>query len=171
MNIYHPYDVLADTADCLHLKESENRERVHFATFRILPIFMLFFMWFVLQQVGSQIPMGWNYILIGIALLVTALLFFKTYITEIKIIPGKEIFFIQKTVGGTKEVTISVGNIQSITLMRRKGKSIGAFFTLHTKTKKSYLLLSIPGAYVDEHHISLLRERLQDVLQIKVSGK
>jgi len=30
MNIYQPYEVLADTEDCLHLKETETRERIHF---------------------------------------------------------------------------------------------------------------------------------------------
>jgi len=33
MNIYQPYEVLADTEDCLHLKETETRERIHFVVF------------------------------------------------------------------------------------------------------------------------------------------
>jgi len=39
---------------------------------------------------------------------------------------------------------------------------------LHTKKGKSYLLLSIPGFYTDEHHIKLIRERLKYMLHAKV---
>jgi|SRR6266496_3544179 energy-coupling factor transporter transmembrane protein EcfT len=167
MNIYLPYEVLADTEDCLHLKETEVRERMHFVVYRVLPIFLLLFIWFVIQQIGAKIPMGWNYFLIGFAILTTALLFFKSYITEIKIAEDK-IFLVQKTVNGSKEISIPLNDVERITFKRRKGKSVGAFFTLHTKNKKSYLLLSIPSFYADEHHIKLVRERLQQMLQTQV---
>jgi hypothetical protein len=61
MNIYRPYEALADTEDCLHLKETETRERIHFVIYRVLPIFLLFFLWYFMQEAGAQIPMGWNY--------------------------------------------------------------------------------------------------------------
>ncbi|HXL56193.1 MAG TPA: hypothetical protein VN958_08055 [Chitinophagaceae bacterium] len=167
MNIYLPYEVLADTEDCLHLKETEVRERMHFVVYRVLPIFLLLFIWFVIQQIGSRIPMGWNYFLVALGIFTTAILFFKSYITEIKITDYK-IFLAQQTVNGTKEVTIPLSNVEKITFKRRKGKAVGAFFTLHTKTGKSYLLLSIPRFYADEHHIQLVRERLKDMLQTQV---
>src|SRR4051794_13639164 len=167
MNIYLPYEALADTEDCLHLKETEVRERMHFVVYRVLPIFLLLFIWFVIQQIGKQIPVGWDYFLIGLGIFVSAILFFKSYITEIKITEDK-IFLVQKTVNGSKEITIPLNDVRRITFKRRNGKSIGAFFTLHTRNGKSYLLLSIPGFYADEHHIKLVRERLQQMLQTQV---
>jgi hypothetical protein len=94
-------------------------------------------------------------------------LFFKSYIAEIKIAEEK-IFFVQKTVNGSREVTIPLSDVEKITFRRRRGKAVGAFFTLHTKKGKSYLLLSIPGFYTDEHHIKLIRERLKYMLHAKV---
>jgi hypothetical protein len=167
MNIYQPYEALADTEDCLHLKETEVRERMHFVVYRVLPIFLLLFIWLVIQQIGTHIPMGWNYFLIALAIFTTAILFFKSYITEIKIADDK-IFLVQKTVNRSKEVTIPLNDVKRITFKRRKGKSAGAFFTLHTKNGKSYLLLSIPGFYTDEHHIKLVRERLKQMLHTQV---
>jgi hypothetical protein len=164
MNIYLPYEVLADTEDCLHLKETEVRERMHFVLYRVLPIFLLLFIWFVIQQIGKQIPMGWDYFLVALGLFVSAILFFKSYITEIKIAEDK-IFLVQKTVNSSKEITIPLYDVERITFKRRKGN---AFFTLHTSDGKSYLLLSIPGFYADEHHIKLVRERLQQMLQTLV---
>src|SRR5205823_6604174 len=125
---------------------------------------------FIIQQNGSKISLVWNYVFIAVALVSTAILFFRSYITEIKITDGK-IFLVQKTVNGSKEITIPLSDIEKITLKRRRGKVVGAFFILHTKTKKSYSLLNIPSFYTDEHHISLVRERLQQMLQTEVSGK
>ena len=170
MNIYHPYEVLADNDDCLHLKETEARERFQFVVLRVVPIFLLFFLWFVLQQVGPELPMGWNFVLAGVTLFAAGILFFKSYIPEIKILKQKEIFLLLKTFNGSNERTIEVNNIDKVVLKRKKGKAIGAFFYLHTKSKKSYLLLTIPLAYVDEHHIKLLKERLQYLLQVQVEG-
>jgi len=167
MNIYLPYEVLADTEDCLHLKETEARERMHFVIYRVLPIFLLAFIWFVIQQIGKQIPVAWDYFLIAVGIFVTAVLFFKSYITEIKIADDK-IFLVKKTVNGSKEITIPLLDVERITFKRRNGKSVGAFFTLHTRNGKSYLLLRIPGFYADEHHIKLVRERLQQMLQTQV---
>jgi len=82
MNIYQPYEVLADTEDCLHLKETETRERIHFVVFRVLPIFLLFLVWYIMQEIGTKIPTIWNYVLIVLAIIVSAILFFKTYITK-----------------------------------------------------------------------------------------
>jgi hypothetical protein len=170
MNIYQPYEMLADTDDCLHLKETEVRERMHLVMFRVLPIFLLLFIWFVIQQIGRNIPMGWNYSLIAIAIFSTVILFFRSYITEIKIADGK-IFMVQKTVSGSKEITIPINDVEKIILRRKKGRAPGAFFTLQTKSKKNYSLLNIPGFYVDEHHIALVRERLEQMLKTKVEGK
>src|SRR5689334_6922463 len=97
MNIYHPYEVLADTNDCIHLKEPETRERMRLVVYRILPLFLLFFIWFVIQQIGDEIPMGWNYLIVGVAILVSVVLFLRSYVVEFKI-ANEKIFLIQKTV-------------------------------------------------------------------------
>src|SRR5437763_1899221 len=144
MNIYLPYEILADTEDCLHLKETEVRERMHFVLYRVLPIFLLLFIWFVIQQIGKQIPKGWDYFIVALGIFVSAILFFKSYITEVKIADDK-IFLVQKTVNGSNEITIPLNDVERITFKQRKGKAVGAFFTLHTRNGKSYLLLSIPG--------------------------
>jgi hypothetical protein len=164
MNIYLPYEILADTEDCLHLKETEARERMHFAAYRVLPIFLLLFIWFIIQQIGKQIPMGWDYFLVALGIFAAAILFFKSYVTEIKIAEDK-IFLVQKTINGSKEITIPLNDVERIIFKRRKGN---AFFTLRIRNGKSYLLLSIPGFYADEHHIKLVRERLQQMLQTQV---
>jgi hypothetical protein len=170
MNIYQPYEVLADRDDCLHLIETDARERIHLTVFRILPIFLLLFVWFILQQIGPQIPMGWNYLIIAATLSGTAFLFFKSYVTEIKITAG-EIYLLQKTIKGPKEVTIPMSQVEGITLKRKKGKAAGAFFSLHTKTKKIYPLLTIPGFYAEEHHIVLISERLKQMLSTEILVK
>ena len=170
MNIYQPYEVLADRDDCLHLIETDARERIHLTVFRILPIFMLLLVWFILQQIGPQIPMGWNYLIIAATVSGTAFLFFKSYVTEIKITAG-EVYLLKKTIKGPKEVTIPVSDVDRITFKRTGGKTAGAIFFLHTKTKKNYPLLTIPGFYADEHHITLIEERLKQLLGTEVSGK
>jgi hypothetical protein len=71
-------------------------------------------------------------------------------------------------VNGSKEVTIPLEEVEKITFKKRRGRSIGAFFTLHVKKGKSYLLFSIPGFYADEHHIKLIRERLKQMLYAEV---
>jgi len=110
---------------------------------------------------------AWNYFLVALGIFITAILFFKSYITEIKIADDK-IFLVQKTINGSKEISIPLNDVERITFKRRKGKAVGAFFTLHTRNGKSYLLLSIPSFYDDEHHIKLVRERLQQMLQTQV---
>ena len=169
MNIYHPYEVLADTNECLHLKESESRERFHFVVSRVIPIFLIMFMWFVLQQVGTSLPMGWNYILVAVTLLLSGLLLLRSYITELKIVQHKELFIVQKTIFGTKEKNISRNDIKSITLLRKRGKSSGAFFIVNIKPNKSMLLVSIPSSIVDEHHLKLIKERLEDLLRVIIT--
>ena len=161
--------MLADTDDCLHLKETEARERMHFILFRVFPIFLLLLTWYIIQTNRAIIPMGWNYVLIAIAILTTSMLFFRSYITEIKI-TANEIYMLQKTVSGPKEISIPINDIEKVILRKRRGKASGAFFTLHTRAKKSYWLLNIPMLYTDEHHISLVKERLQQMLRIKVEG-
>src|ERR1043165_8279913 len=103
MNVYHPYDSLTDTTECLHLKQNESRERLQFITLRVVPILLMLVVWYVLQRVGTMIPMGWNYTLIIITLIVALLLLSRTYTIEIKIIKQKEIFLVMKTIFGTQE--------------------------------------------------------------------
>src|ERR1044072_9223874 len=123
MNIYLPYEVLADAEDCLHLKETEVRERIHFVIYRVPPIFLLLFIWFFIQQLGKQIPMGWNYFLVALTVVVSAILFFRSYITEIKIAEDK-VFLVQKTINGSKEITIPLHDVEKITFKRRNGKAV-----------------------------------------------
>jgi hypothetical protein len=171
MNIYHPYEVLADTDDCLHLKESESRERYQFIITRVVPLFLILFIWFFLQQVGASIPMGWNYVLIVVTLIVSAVLLLRSYITELKIVQHKELFIVQKSILGTKEKNINRNDINDIKLFRKGGKSGSAFFVMNIKPGKSILLLSIPSVYTDEHHLKLIKERLEDLLQLSVTVK
>jgi hypothetical protein len=171
MNIYHPYEVLADTDDCLHLKEGESREKFQFITSRVVPVFLIMLLWFVLQQVGASIPMGWIYVLAGITLLTAGLLFFRYYITELKIVKQKDVFIVLKTVFGNREKSIHIADIKKISLLRKKGKSKAAFFAITTATDKSYLLLNIPSANIDEHHLRLIQERLEDLLQLTITAK
>ncbi len=170
MNIFQPYELLADAPECLHLKETAFRERMHFIVFRVFPILMLLFVWFIIFHNQSHIPMGWNYLIIFSGIHVTAILFFRSYITEIKI-TGSEIYIVRKTVSGVKEITISIHDVEKITFRRRRGKAVGAFFVLQTKTKESYSLLNIPQLFVDDHHIELIRERLGQMLHTEVTER
>ncbi|QEC68196.1 hypothetical protein FRZ67_13120 [Panacibacter ginsenosidivorans] len=169
MNIYHPYEALADTEDCLHLKESENRERYQFIVTRLVPLFLILFTWFFLQQVGASIPMGWNYVLIAVTLFVAVLLFTRSYITELKIVQHKELYIVQKTIFGTKEKNINRSDINNIKLVRKRGMPGSVLFVMNIKPGKSILLLSIPPANKDEHHLRLIKERLEDLLQINIT--
>ena len=166
MNIYHPYEVLADTDNCLHLKETEVRERAQFISSRVLPIFLILFMWFLLQQVGASIPMGWIYVIVFATLIAAGFLLFRSYITELKIIPGKEIFYIQKSIIGVKEKRIAISDVKTLKLKRKKG----VLFTVHTKKDHKYLLLAIPASFVDEHHVKLVAQRFQELLNVPVTG-
>ncbi|MEP6846129.1 MAG: hypothetical protein ABI861_08995 [Panacibacter sp.] len=171
MNIYYPYEVLADTNDCLHLKQNESRERYQFILTRVIPIFLIMLVWFTLQQVGSFIPMGWNYLLVALVLFVAGLLFLRSYITEFKIAEHKELFVVEKTIFGSKEKNINRADIKNIALFRKRGKSSGAFFMLNVNPNKSMLLISIPSSNIDEHHLKLIKERLQDLLHVSVTEK
>jgi hypothetical protein len=134
--------------------------------YRVLPLFLLFFMWFIIQQTGDEMPMGWNYLLITMAILISAILFFHSYVVEFKIADEK-IFLVQKTVNGAKEITIPLNEVEKIMLKRRKGKRHGAFFAIHTRKGKSYEILSVPQFYTDEHHIQLIHERLEQMLHVQ----
>jgi hypothetical protein len=87
-------------------------------------------------------------------------------VVEFKI-ANEKIFLVQKTVNATKEITIPLNEVDKITLTKRKGKKRGASFTLHTKKGKSYLLLNIPHSYIDEHHVQLVQERLEQMLSLQ----
>lgn len=165
MNIYKPYEALADFDDCLHLKLSDASERIYFTTYRIIPLFLLLFTWFVLQQMSAEMPMGWKYFIAIFSIAVSLVVFLKTYITEIKF-TGDGIFILQKSSIRTKEINIKPADIESISLSRRKGKSSGAFFTLHTRNKKSYLIIRITSLYADEKHTAMICERLKQVAHI-----
>jgi hypothetical protein len=164
MNVYHPYDTLIDNTECLHLKQNESRERLQFITLRVVPILLMLVVWYILQRVGTLIPMGWNYVLIIVTLVVSLLLLLRSYTTEIKIIKSKEIFLVLKTVFGTKEKRIVVDQIKKISMIRKSGKSSDISFVLNVKPKKSYLLLSIPPLAFDAHHLRLIKERFEDLL-------
>jgi hypothetical protein len=168
MNVYHPYDTLIDNTECLHLKQNESRERLQFITLRVVPILLMLVVWYVLQRVGSVIPMNWNYVLIIVTLIVAFLLLFRSYTTEIKIIKNKEIFLVLKTVFGTKEKTIVVNQIKKISMIRKSGKSSDISFVLNVKPNKSYLLLNIPPLAFDAHHLRLIKERFEDLLAMHV---
>lgn len=170
MNIYHPYDVLADTDDCLHIKESGVRERAQFLSAKVLPILLILLVWFVLQQVGTSIPMGWIYAMVFAALILAGLLFFRSYVTELKIIPGSEIFFVQQSPFGTKEKRIPAASVAALKLVRKKGFSKGVFFIINVKPGKDHTLLSIPASYIDAHHIRLISERLPQLLRVPLSA-
>lgn len=169
MNIYHPYEVLADTHECLHLKENESRERPRFVRSKVVPILLVMLVWLVLQQVGALLPMGWNYSLIAVALLLAAIFAFRQYITEIRIINKKEIFLVITSAFGNKKVTIPRENIKAISLARKREKIKETIFKINLrKPDVSYLLLNIPFSDTDEHHIKLIKERLEDLLQITI---
>ncbi|CAN5497300.1 hypothetical protein BH10BAC2_BH10BAC2_28280 [soil metagenome] len=170
MNIYQPYEVLADTNECLHLKENESKESPRFVKSKVVPILLIMLVWLVLQQVGALLPMGWNYSLIAVALLVAAIFVFRQCITEIKIINKKEIFLVITSAFGNKKVTIPVANIKAISLTRKRKKVNEALFKINLrKPDVSYLLLNVPFSDTDEHHIKLIKGRLEDLLQITIT--
>lgn len=152
MHIYQPYDILADTPDILHLKKSAPQERMHFVMLRIFPIILLLTTWFVLQQVGSQMPMGFNYLFAGFVLAVSLTLLFRSYNAEIKI-TRENIFITRKTFFGAGKVNIENAEMESIILKERKGKTGTVIFMLYLKNKKSYEMLQIPRSSVNENNL------------------
>jgi hypothetical protein len=113
--------------------------------------------------------MGWNYALIAFTLFVAGLLLLRSYITELKIVQHKELFIVQKTIFGAKEKRINRNDINNIKLVRKRGKPGGAFFMMNINPGKSMLLLSIPSSDADEHQLKLIKERLEDLLQINIT--
>ncbi|HVX50938.1 MAG TPA: hypothetical protein VHB48_12315, partial [Chitinophagaceae bacterium] len=105
MNIYQPYEELADKSDVLHLKLSDARDRMLFVTYRAIPIGLTLMVWYILQQKRAEIPMGFNYTLIGVSVALIVWLFFRSYTCEIKIAAGK-IFLLRKTITGVKEINM-----------------------------------------------------------------
>ena len=167
MNIYQPYEELADTADTLHLKLSDARERMMFVVFRAVPIGLFLMIWYVIQQMREQIPMNFNYLFVLIGVAAVLLLFFKSYITEIKIASGN-IFMVQKTLTGTKELNIPIQEADYIALRVRRGKGGGTKFILHTKTKQRFTIIRIPLFWMDEKHTALIAETLKQLLHVEV---
>ncbi len=167
MHIYQPYEVLADTPDTLHLIETETRQRVQFAVFRIFPITLLFAGWFIIQQSGNEIPMGFNYLLIAIILSVAVLMLSRPYITELKIATGN-IFMVQKKFFSSREINTRISEIDRIILHVRRGKGGRASFKLHLKNKKNYELLRIPILWVKENNLAAISTALQQLTNITV---
>jgi hypothetical protein len=165
MKIFQPYEELADTLDTLHLKLSDARERMLFTLFRVAPIAIFLFVWLVLQQVAQRIPMGFNYLFILIVAASIIFLLFRSYITEIKIAAGN-VFLVQKTITGTREVNIPSKEVGHVIL--RKGKAGGVEFILFTKTKQRFTLLHIPPVWVDEKHTLLIEETLRLLLHVEI---
>ena len=165
MNIYAPYEELADTPDTLHLKLSDVRERMLFIKYRAVPIGIVLLVWLVLQQTASLIPMGFNYLLIIIGGAALLLLLFRSYISEIKIAAGN-IFLVQKTFTGVRELNIPVTDAQQIVVDGNLGG--GVKFILATKARRRFTLLDIPKAYADEKHNLLIEETLRQLLHVEV---
>src|SRR5262249_3865882 len=157
--------------DCLHLKQNESRERLQFITLRVVPILLMLVVWYVLQRVGTLIPMGWNYVLIIVTLIVSFLLLSRSYTTEVKIIQHKEIFLIVKSLFSTQEKNIPIADVKKITMICKKGKANDVSFVLTIKRNKSYPLLNIPPIAYDAHHLKLIKERLEDLLNITIEEK
>ena len=168
MNIYSPYNVVADAAETLHLKKSKLQEDSYFIKARVLPIALALLVWFVLQQVGSQIPMAWNYTIAAIVLLFAAMLSIRKNISEIKIEAGKEILLTQKTIIGTKQVSIQQPGIENIILAYSKSTAGGAIFILKTKSKKTYLFLHIIPEDGQAGNINLVKQNLEKMLGINI---
>lgn len=167
MNIYQPYEELADTQDTLHLKLSDTRERVLFVVHRAVPLALFFMVWFVLQQSAQKIPMGVNYLYVILSGIAIVLLFFRSYITEIKITPGN-VFMIQKGLTGVKEINVPIQNVDSVSLRVRRGKRGSARFYLHTKAKKRYTILHIPLLLMNEKNIDLIVDTLEHLLKVSI---
>jgi len=167
MNIYQPYEELADTQDTLHLKLSDARERILFVVYRAVPIALFLMVWFVLQQSARDVPMGINYLYVILSAFVIGVLFFRAYITEIKITPGN-VFMVQKGLTGVKEINVPIQNVDSVSLRIRRGKRGGARFYLHTNTKKRYTMLRIPLLLMNEKNIDLITDTLQHLLQVDI---
>ena len=171
MNIYHPYNVLVDDKDCFHLKESESNERPRFVRSTVMPIILIMLVWFILQQFGSMLPMGWNYGIVAVALLVGALLAFRQYVTEIKITAGKGIFLVITSALGKKKITIPLANIKAVSLSIKTNKTKQALFKLSLrKPDVSYTVLDIPFSSDDEHRIKLIKEKLEEILLLKIDA-
>jgi len=169
MNIYQPYEELADTPDTLHLKLSDARERMLFVVFRAVPIAIFLLVWYILQESATQVPMGFNYLYLAVSGILIFILFFRSYITEVKIAAGN-IFMVQKTITGVKEINVAIKDVDHVNLHVRRGKGGGTKFILHTKNKKRYTLLRIPLLLMNEKNTTLIKETLQHLLHVDIKG-
>jgi len=167
MNIYQPYEELADTPDTLHLKLSDARERLLFVAFRAVPIGLFLLVWYALQEEAKKTPMGINYLYVLGSGVVIFLLFFRSYITEVKIAAGN-VFMVQKNLTGVKEINVPVQDVSHVTLHVRRGKGGGTKFILHTKQNKRYTFIRIPQTVMDEKNTQQIADTLQHLLKVEV---
>jgi len=165
MNSYYPYTVVTDTEEVLYLKQAESRANIHFAVSRVVPLFIVLFIWFVLQQVVSSIPMGWIYTFIIAAFAVASTLFFRPFIKEIKIIKGKELVLIQQSFFGEKEKVIKTSDIKEVLLLQ---KSRSARIVLKLSSGKTVALIKLPHIN-NANNIEHIKDNLQRLLLTKAS--
>jgi hypothetical protein len=137
-----------------------------FVMYRAVPIGLFLLVWYILQQAGTQIPMGFNYVFIVVSAIVIFSLFFRPYITEIKIAAGN-IFMVQKGLTGVKEINIPVQDTDHIILNIGKGRG-GAKFILYTKKKQRFTILRIPSVWMNDKHIALIADTLQQLLGTEI---
>lgn len=169
MNIYQPYEELADTPDTLHLKLSDARERMMFVIFRAVPVAVFLLVWYMLQESATKVPMGFNYVYVIVAGILIFVLFFRSYITEVKIAAGN-IFMVQKGITGIKEINIAVRDVDHVNLHVRRGKGGGTKFILYTKSKKRYTILRIPQLLMNEKNTTQIKETLQHLLHVEIKS-
>ncbi|CAN5206376.1 hypothetical protein BH11BAC6_BH11BAC6_15960 [soil metagenome] len=158
MNIYHPYEVVTDTHECFHLKESELRERMHFTVSTIIPLLFILLGWFILQQLGRNIPMGWNYLLVAVILFVSVYLFLRPFTTAITLTPLKII--ITKKAGTLKIVSIEGNKIREIKLIRGRNTGVSTI-ELYTISNKKYKLVQ----NINTEAAFVIQQKLQDMLK------
>lgn len=167
MNIYQPYEELADTPDTLHLKLSDARERILFVVFRAVPVALFLLVWYVLQEEARKTPMGINYLYVIISGIVIFLMFSRSYITEVKIAAGN-VFMVQKTLTGVKEINVPFQDVSYVSVNVRRGKGGGTRFRLYTKHNKRYTIIRIPQLVMEEKNTLQIAETLQHLLKVEV---
>lgn len=167
MNIFSPYHVIEHTGKHLHLALPTWRKRFQFFFFRIFPFVLLGLTVPVIYN-AKDMPMGMVYLMVLITIAVSLILLFKQYPVEVDI-DSASIQLIQKALGGTKQQTILINDIEELTCKIRHGKYGGTFFRVKLKTGGKVEIITIPVLNMKRENTDQIVAVLEQITGLKIT--
>ncbi|TND06572.1 MAG: hypothetical protein FD123_3507 [Bacteroidetes bacterium] len=171
-NPFHPFEVVTHTAKVLHLRETAGRRKFLFIFFRVFPVFLLLLLsiaaaTFILEGTNG-LPVLLLIFLAFTILVIALLLFFKSYLVEIRV-AMQEFELTARTVSGEKKQFIPFRDCEKITVYMTGGRGGGIYCTLILKSGKKNTLLNIPRLYMSEEKKQAISAALKELTGLPVT--